>query len=86
MHNQGPTEIYVEKETGAKIETYMCVQRGTCSDKHLWKQTHATRSRGRARRDAETHMCRHAKITRMLTHVSLETHAGTEPGNADRDA
>ena len=49
------------RETGAKIETSMCVRRGTCSDKHLWKQTHASRASGSARRDAETHMCRHAE-------------------------
>ena len=61
VHSQGPTERYMEKETGAKIETSMCVRRGTCSDKHLWKQTHASRASGSARRDAETHMCRHAE-------------------------
>lgn len=25
------------RETGAETETNMCVWRGTCSDKHLWK-------------------------------------------------
>lgn len=52
----------MEKETGAKIETYMCVWKGTCSDKHLWRQTHASKSSGTARRDAETHMWRHAEM------------------------
>lgn len=78
MHSQEPTEIYMEKQTGVKIETYMCMWRGTCSDKHLWKQTHASRSRGSAHRDTQTHMWRHAEPDApMQRHVHLETHAGT---------
>lgn len=56
----------------------MCMWRGTCSDKHLWKQTHASRSRGSAHRDTQTHMWRHAEPDApMPRHVRLETHAGT---------
>lgn len=29
----------MEKETGAKIESSMCMWRGICSDKHLWKRS-----------------------------------------------
>lgn len=56
----------------------MCMWRGTCSDKHLWKQTHASRSRGSAHRDTQTHMWRHAEPDApMPRHVRMETHAGT---------
>lgn len=61
-HLETCTEIYVEKETGAKIETYMRVRRGTCSDRHLWKQTPASRRRGSA----------HSHSTYMWTHTVRE--------------
>lgn len=46
------------KETGAKTETYMCMRRGTCSDRHLWKQTHAAEA---VHTDIHTHVetCSH---------------------------
>lgn len=46
-------ENYMEKETGAKIEASMCMWKSIRSDKHLWKQTPASRSRGGMRRDTE---------------------------------
>lgn len=57
-------DIYMGKETGAKTETYMCMRRGTCSDRHLWKQTHAaeavhTDAHRDTRRDMQSqiHVC-----------------------------
>lgn len=46
------------KETGAKTETYMCMRRGTCSDRHLWKQTHAAEA---VHTDARAHTHTHVE-------------------------
>lgn len=61
------------EETGAKIEAYMHVWRGTCGAKHLWKQTHTSSSRGGVH-GYSTHMWRRAaRDTRMPRHVRPET-------------
>lgn len=65
----------MEKETGAKIEASMCMRRGIRSDKHLWKQTPASRSRGGMRRDME-HKCEemhHQRDTYAKMHAPGDT-------------
>lgn len=69
-------ENYEEKETGAKIETSMCLWRGICSDKHLWQQTPAGRSRGGMQRCGNT-----GARTCKVRHTHEETHA---PGDTVR--
>lgn len=68
----------MEKETGAKIEASMCMRRGIRSDKHLWKQTPASRSRGGMRRDME-HKCEEM-------HCQRDTYAKMHaPGDTGKD-
>lgn len=65
------------KDTGAKTETNMCVWRApavtsTCGN------THASRSRGSARRRTNTYVETCSQETRVLRHIRLETNAGIE--------
>ena len=78
MHSQGPTEIYMAKETGAKIETSTRVWRGTCSDKHLWKQDSCKQIQRQCTQALHTHV-----ETCSQRYTYAEARVPRDTGNAE---